>query len=169
MSRAVFETDPVEVEQGKRFRLAVYCDAGVVSVVGEIEEVDQFGTWRCAVRCEMPDETQRYAPQWAHLCRWNLTSVSGTPHQYRSLAQHWAAVMAGHESAGLARDPEAAFKRVTVFGAVEGDTLPDFGSCATRDDVEFTALRWCNDRERALSAAFHADFEPIGLLTWGGP
>jgi hypothetical protein len=167
MSKAVFETDRVVVAESKMFRLAVYLDAGAVSVVGEIEEQDEFGTWHCAVRYEMPDEALRHTPQWAHLCRWHLASVDGTPYQYEALARHWGAVLAGYENHGGALDPEAAFKRVTVFGAVDGDALPDLAPYATRAGVEIAVDRWCYARLPALREAFRVDFEAVGLLTWG--
>lgn len=121
-------------------------------------------------------------PELVPLVRWHLCSLERGPMHYVANAVYFAQAAAGvsqFERKSYDPDPTEAFKRVVVFGAVEGDILPplnpfpceDTGDLdaqslklATRAYIEGAVTSWCQMRLPALMSQFESDLRKFGMV-----
>lgn len=104
-------------------------------------------------------------PDLMPLVRWHLCSLDGGPMHYVANAVYWAEKVAGCSPwPAKSYDPEplATFKSHVVFGAVEGDEMPELAGL-NREGVKNVVTEWCHGRFPALMEAFRADLTKFGV------
>ena len=138
-----------------------------------------------AVGClgrEMLERCGVYDSMWT-LVRWHLCNLDSGPMHYEANAVFWAERMTGclaYPPAPYDRtDPVEAFKSTVIFGAVDGDAMPDlnplsYDDCGDCDPVVVKSLKrahvrktvtdWCRARYSALMRMFETDLRAFELV-----
>lgn len=160
------------------------------SVTGTVERQNRRPNEDIIAGGCLHDEIRKHFPELAGLIRWHLCDDDGVPMHHEANAAFWAQTAAGcseWERRPYDPDPVETFKSTVVFGAVDGDTMPNLtvpDSVVDEADPRMLSVRergtigwrkivsrglvtdvyaWCRARLPALKAAFARDITAAGL------
>jgi hypothetical protein len=123
------------------------------SLTGETTYRERMDSCGC-----LHEDIRKAFPELAPFIRWHLTDNTGTPMHYAANGVYW--LVANHAIAAKETPAKALdyFKSTVVFGAVEGDEVPELRKVDA----------WLAARLPKLQKAFHDDMGRVLCLNLRG-